>query len=95
MRQERNLGNEASWKFLNKIRKESGGRIVIGKITRPHGVKGGFKVFPLTDDPKRFSRIGNAVLVSPGGEERPCTVAHVQYQSRLVILKCREMNGLE
>lgn len=80
---------------MNKIHKENGKRIVIGKITRPHGVKGGFKVFPLTNDPKRFSRIGNAVLVSPGGEERPCTVARVQYQSRLVILTCRGMNGLE
>ena len=28
--------------------------LTIGEITKPHGVRGEVKVFPLTDDPKRF-----------------------------------------
>ena len=31
--------------------------LTIGEITKPHGVKGEVKVFPLTDDINRFKKL--------------------------------------
>ncbi len=64
---------------------------MIGKITKPHGIKGAFKIYPLTDDPDRFAKLSNVVLVGPGGERRSCSIISVQRQNRMVILRCREM----
>lgn len=37
-------------------------RILIGKITSAHGIKGEVKVFPITDDPKRFKGLGSCFI---------------------------------
>jgi 16S rRNA processing protein RimM len=37
-------------------------RIAIGKITAPHGVRGEFRLFPLTDFPERFKTLETAYL---------------------------------
>lgn len=38
----------------------------IGVIVRPHGVRGGVKLLPLTDDEKRFYGLTNALLEQRG-----------------------------
>lgn len=38
----------------------------IGVIVRPHGVRGGVKLLPLTDDEKRFLSLTNALLEQGG-----------------------------
>jgi len=68
---------------------------VNGKITKPHGIKGAFKIYPLTDDPERFSRLSKVVLVGPGGDRRDCSIISVQRQNQMVIIRCREMEQLE
>lgn len=38
------------------------GRLIIGKITSAHGVRGEVTVFPLTDDARRFLKLKSAFL---------------------------------
>lgn len=36
--------------------------VVIGEILKPQGVKGEFKVYPITDNPARFMKLKNVIL---------------------------------
>lgn len=37
-------------------------RLAIGKITKPHGVKGEVKIQPMTDDIKRFKKLKSVII---------------------------------
>ena len=37
-------------------------KLQVGAITSTHGVRGEVKVFPTTDDPKRFKRLKEVIL---------------------------------
>ena len=76
--------------------------ITIGKVLKPHGVKGELKVEPLTDHPGRFKGLARVVLTSDGGTQRECTVKAVRYSGRTPLLtltsydtpeKARELAG--
>ena len=43
--------------------------IIIGKITGAHGVRGELKVFPLTDDPRRFLKLKDCFTCGPKFEK--------------------------
>ncbi len=43
--------------------------IIIGKITGAHGVRGEVKVFPLTDDPRRFLKLKDCFTCGPKYEK--------------------------
>ena len=43
--------------------------MIIGKIVGAHGVHGEFKIFPITDDARRFSSLSEMILLSPN--EKP------------------------
>jgi 16S rRNA processing protein RimM len=66
----------------------------IGIITSTHGLKGEVKVFPVTDDKRRFSLL-NQVLISSKGTMRPLPLAGVRYFKDRVILKFRELDSIE
>ena len=60
----------------------------IGRIVGTHGVKGEVHVFPLTDDPKRFSALEDCILVT----ETPSKKINIRakgarYSNSKVILK--------
>lgn len=63
-------------------------RFQVGIITSPHGVQGEVKVYPTTDDPQRFKRLKEAILVM-GKEERKVEIERVKFLKQLVILKFR------
>lgn len=65
--------------------------ISIGKITNTHGIKGELKVYPLTDDIKRFDLLEKAYL---GEEKIPVNVQSVKYHKNLAILKFKEYNNI-
>ncbi|MBI2217527.1 MAG: 16S rRNA processing protein RimM [Candidatus Rokubacteria bacterium] len=44
--------------------------VVIGEITRPHGLRGELRVVPLTDDPERFEGLSDCVLWDASRDER-------------------------
>ena len=60
-------------------------RFRIGVILKPHGVKGEMKVFPTTDDPKRFKRL-KKVIVRTGEREETIPVSSVRFFKDRVIL---------
>jgi len=57
----------------------------VGVITQTHGLKGEVKVFPTTDDPKRFEELGS-VLLDTGREMLPMEIKSVRYQKNMVLL---------
>ncbi len=63
----------------------------VGQIINTHGVKGEFKVFPLTDNLKRFSKL-KFLYIKSGNEYKKFDVNGVKYSGELVILK---LNGIE
>jgi len=65
--------------------------LVIGKVLKPHGLRGELRIRPLTDDPSRFSWLKKVYL----GEEalKPLTVETVRFHKELVLVKFVELNG--
>ncbi|MBP5221790.1 MAG: 16S rRNA processing protein RimM [Lachnospiraceae bacterium] len=63
-------------------------RFQVGVITSPHGVQGEVKVFPTTDDPRRFKRLKEVILIS-GKEEKNIEIEHVKFIKQMVILKLK------
>lgn len=41
-------------------------QIVIGKIVAPHGVRGEFRIMPLTDQPQRYAKMKIVHLMMDG-----------------------------
>jgi 16S rRNA processing protein RimM len=63
--------------------------IIIGRITKPHGVKGALKVEAITQDPQRFKLLDRVYL---GVEDEPGDAMHVediQLQPHGLILSLR------
>lgn len=64
----------------------------VGAISSTHGVRGEVKVFPTTDDVKRYSKLKEVVL--EGKENKVLHVEGVKYFKNLVIVKFKEYNSL-
>lgn len=65
----------------------------VGVITSPHGIRGEVKVFPTTEDAKRFLEL-KTVLLDTGREKRQLTIEGVKFFKKLVILKFREFHSM-
>ena len=65
----------------------------VGVITSTHGIKGEVKVFPTTDDPKRFKKL-KKVLLDTGREKLELEVEGVKFFKNMVILKFKEYNDI-
>jgi 16S rRNA processing protein RimM len=61
-------------------------RFQVGVITSPHGVIGEVNVFPTTDDPKRFRRLKEVILVQ-GKNEKTVEIESVKFFKNMVILR--------
>ena len=66
----------------------------VGAITSTHGLQGEVKVFPTTDDPKRYSRL-KQVWLDTGKEKIELEVEKVRYFKQFVIVKFRGLNHIE
>lgn len=64
--------------------------ITIGKIVNTHGIKGELKIYPLTDDFKRFKELTRVYV---DGKVRK--VASCKLQSKRVILKIEGIDSIE
>ncbi|MDO4942489.1 MAG: ribosome maturation factor RimM [Lachnospiraceae bacterium] len=65
----------------------------VGVITTTHGLRGEVKVFPTTDDPKRFKKL-KEVLLDTGKERRKMAVQSCRFQKNLVILKFKGLDNI-
>lgn len=65
----------------------------VGVISSTHGVRGEVKVFPTTDDPKRYSKL-KEVLLQNGDNTSTLHVQNVKYFKNMVIVKFKEYDSL-
>lgn len=65
----------------------------IGVITQTHGVRGEVKVFPMTDDVRRFKRLKNVIL-DTGKTRIDMEIEGVKFFKQLVILKFKGYDSI-
>lgn len=65
----------------------------VGVITTTHGIRGEVKVFPTTDDAKRFLDL-KQVILDTGNEKKVLTIENVKFFKNIVILKFKEYNNI-
>ncbi len=65
----------------------------VGVITSPHGVHGEFKVYPTTDDMKRFSSL-KTVWLDKHGSLSELHVKSVKYHKNMVIMGTEEYTSM-
>lgn len=65
----------------------------VGIITSTHGVRGEVKVYPTTDDPRRFRRLKEVVL-DTGKEKMNLEIEGVKFFKQFVILKFKELDNI-
>lgn len=66
----------------------------IGAITKPHGVHGEVKVFPMTDDNRRFKKLKKTLVENGKGyDELVCESA--KFFKQFVILKFKDHDTIE
>ena len=66
----------------------------IGVITQTHGIKGEVKVFPTTDDVKRFKRL-EKVTIDSGKKRFETEIESVKFFKQFVILKFKGFDTIE
>ena len=65
----------------------------VGIITSPHGVKGEVKVFPTTDDSKRFKKLKEC-FIEYNDELMPVKACGCKFFKNMVILKFEEFENM-
>ncbi len=65
----------------------------VGIITSTHGVRGEVKVYPTTDDPRRFRRLKEVVL-DTGKEKQNLEIEGVKFFKQFVILKFKGLDNI-
>lgn len=65
----------------------------VGVISSTHGVRGEVKVFPTTDDVKRFKKL-KKVILDTGKEQLPLEIEGVNFFKQFVILKFRGIDNI-
>ena len=65
----------------------------VGIITSTHGVRGQVKVYPTTDDPRRFRRLKEVVL-DTGKEKMNLEIEGVKFFKQFVILKFKGLDNI-
>ena len=65
----------------------------VGVITSTHGIRGEVKVFPTTDDPKRFKKLKKCIITGKR-ENVEVEVSSVKFFKQYVILKFKEFDNI-
>ena len=68
-------------------------RFQVGVITSTHGIRGEVKVFPTTDDVKRFKK-GISLILDTGKEEKELIVESVKFFKQFAILKFQGIDNI-
>ena len=65
----------------------------VGVIANTHGIRGEVKVFPTTEDPKRFKGM-KEIILDPGNEKKVLEVASARFFKNMVILKFKGIDSI-
>lgn len=68
-------------------------KLQVGVISSTHGVRGEVKVFPTTDDVKRFKRL-KEVILETGKEELTLEIEGVKFFKQFAILKFKGIDNI-
>jgi 16S rRNA processing protein RimM len=68
-------------------------KLQVGVISSTHGVRGEVKVFPTTDDARRFKRL-KEVILDTGKEELMLEIESVKFFKQFVILKFKGFDNI-
>ncbi|MCM1267507.1 MAG: ribosome maturation factor RimM [Bacteroidales bacterium] len=66
----------------------------VGVITQTHGIRGEVKVFPTTDDAKRFQKL-KQVTLDTGKERLSLTIEGVKFFKQYAILKFQGLDSID
>ncbi len=66
----------------------------VGVISNTHGVRGEVKVFPTTDDARRFKKL-KTVLLDTGAQTREMKIESVRFFKQFVILKFQGIDDMD
>jgi len=70
--------------------------VVIGEVTRAHGLRGEVRVVPQTDHPERFERLRECILWDPARDERTVRgVRGARRQGDVVLLSLADCDSPE
>lgn len=69
-------------------------RLQVGVIASTHGVRGEVKVFPTTDDVRRFKKL-KEVILDTGKENRILEIEQVKFFKQFAILKFKGIDTLD
>lgn len=67
----------------------------IGVVTTAHGVKGELKVFPTTDDAKRYKKLKKLLVDTKKISKQEFKVESVKFFKQFVILKLEGINSMD
>lgn len=65
----------------------------VGVITTTHGVRGEVKVYPTTDDARRFKRL-KEIILDTGKEQMTLEIEAVKFFKQMVILKFKGLDNI-
>jgi 16S rRNA processing protein RimM len=65
----------------------------VGAITQPHGIRGEVKVFPTTDDVRRFKKL-KEVILDTGREKITLEIENVKFFKQFAILKFKGFDNI-
>lgn len=68
--------------------------LYVGRVVGSHGVLGMIKVFPTTDDPRRFELLKEVLIEDPKGNRKKYTIKSVKYINKFVILGLKEISDM-
>ncbi len=71
---------------MNMAREEESDYILVGKVVKPHGIKGEIKILPFSGDPANFNLFAELLLVDPRNDkEFLFRVLRARIQGKMVI----------
>lgn len=69
--------------------------IYIGRVANTHGVRGGLKIFPTTDDPQRFKKLKKVTLEDLKGRDKDYKIIGIKYSGQFVVLQLEGVNDMD
>lgn len=66
----------------------------VGAVTSTHGIRGEVKVYPTTDDVKRFRKLKEVIVRQKNGAEETLTVESARFFRNMVILKFKGIDDI-
>lgn len=69
--------------------------VYIGRVANTHGVRGGVKVFPTTDDINRFKQLKSLVLEDTKGHDKEYKILGVKFAGKFVVLQLEGIDDMD